>query len=214
MTEAIASKAPTTLGALLKALNDCAGDEDKLHVEYGINMQNLPTFGGHEPAQGNGIFSWDVQNYLCGKHGVYWITPRADFHPWDSGDGYAYDPSDILAQYDLRKIVSSYLMARYSVTVDKQRMVEAYDKALSSDLWLRREHGEDAINTNEKRFFEALCGGFAERCLEVNVATGESNIGEAANHELGIAMIEIGRRLIEDAELGAKAAHNNTRYVG
>ena len=45
----------------------------------GVDMAHLPTFGGHEPADTAGIFSWDENYFLVPKSDGWRLVPRDEF---------------------------------------------------------------------------------------------------------------------------------------
>ena len=44
-----------------------------------IDMTHLPTFGGQEPADTAGIFSWDEKHFLVQKSDGWRLVPRDEF---------------------------------------------------------------------------------------------------------------------------------------
>ena len=71
---ATAKRAPATLEALLAALSDDDGTTRYARhcglrsspTESGIDWTELPTYGGAEPADTDGIWSWDATRLLIG----------------------------------------------------------------------------------------------------------------------------------------------------
>lgn len=64
---------PTTLEDLAIALADAA----RSGADEAIDWSALPTFGGAEPADTCGVWSWDADSLLIGEGSDLSIVPRA-----------------------------------------------------------------------------------------------------------------------------------------
>lgn len=64
--------APTTLDDLTIALVDLARMRD-----FALDMSNLPTYGGKEPTDTLGVWSWDAESLLVGEGTDLSIVARA-----------------------------------------------------------------------------------------------------------------------------------------
>ena len=64
--------APTSLEELAIALTDAA----RLGADDAINWSSLPTFGGNEPSDTSGVWSWDADSLLVGEGSDLEIVPR------------------------------------------------------------------------------------------------------------------------------------------
>lgn len=60
--------APSTLEELMERMqaNECWGDAPVKHGE--LDWSSLPTFGGDDPPDTTGIWSWDTDSFLVGEN--------------------------------------------------------------------------------------------------------------------------------------------------
>jgi hypothetical protein len=63
---------PTTLNDLAIALVDAT----RIGADEAIDWANLPTFGGNEPSDTFGVWSWDANSLLVGEGSDLEIVPR------------------------------------------------------------------------------------------------------------------------------------------
>ena len=80
---------PRDLQTLRDALTQFDAECDKLELHRGneqlargVDVCDLSTFGGAEPENTLGIFSWDADNLLWGDNGRWTIQPRSSWGPW------------------------------------------------------------------------------------------------------------------------------------
>lgn len=89
MTKTITTTDAPTLADLCETLNDAddeysaavrdGEDADDLRVDVRYDITSLPTYGGTEPSDTTGIYSWDADGVLCVlDHGdrPWTISPR------------------------------------------------------------------------------------------------------------------------------------------
>ncbi len=70
-----------SLEELRDALNNCkpehpADFEQQFYIDYGYQLDSLPLFGGPEPDDTTGIFSWDNNNLLLSSDTGWQIISR------------------------------------------------------------------------------------------------------------------------------------------
>ena len=68
----------TNLEELLEALNSY--DDDETKIDEVADLPGLPTFGGDEPENTDGIWSWDADNLICNGSQGFVIESRADYY--------------------------------------------------------------------------------------------------------------------------------------
>lgn len=66
------------LDTLCDALNYANGicAEGGLKLEHFVDLAGLPTYGGEEPADTVGIYSWDETHFLTYDEGIYFVIER------------------------------------------------------------------------------------------------------------------------------------------
>lgn len=72
--------AAKNLDELLEVLSSY--DDDEVKLDEIANLAGLPTFGGDEPENTDGIWSWDADNLLTNGYGQsqFVIESRADYY--------------------------------------------------------------------------------------------------------------------------------------
>lgn len=77
-----AIKNATSLDELLSALNAAEATlretESPLRIDELVDLSSLPTFGGEEPKDTAGVWSWDADRLLVGE-GEWEIVSRAEW---------------------------------------------------------------------------------------------------------------------------------------
>lgn len=80
----------TTLDELLDTLTTCpgcsAGDDETAHTCGNLDWTALPTFGGEEPSDTGGIWSWDATRLLVGSCASDLRIVYRPLRVWSEGD--------------------------------------------------------------------------------------------------------------------------------